>query len=70
VFFLFFVSSCFASFQPVVSVVFVWRKLVGQSAWGGRTGRAARTVRDARSDCLLFDVRFWRFGFHFRTVSL
>ena len=68
VFFVFFASSCFASFRSVESVVFVWRKLAGQSAWDCRTVRATRTVRGARPDRPLFEVRYWRFGFHFWTV--
>jgi hypothetical protein len=48
VFFVFFASSCFASFGSVESVVFVWRKLAGQSAWDCRTVRATRTVRYLR----------------------
>jgi hypothetical protein len=65
VFFVYFASYCFTSFRFVESVVFVWRKLVGQSAWGGRTVRAARTVGGALPDRPLFEVCYWRFGFHF-----
>jgi hypothetical protein len=68
VFFVFFASSCFASFQSIESVFFVWKKLDGQSACGGQTFHASWTVCGARPDRPLFKVRYWRFGFHFRTV--
>jgi hypothetical protein len=61
-------SSCFASFRSIVSVVFVWRELAGQSAWGGSTVREAQTVRGARSDRSFFKVLYWRFYCYFRTV--